>query len=138
MEYCCHVWAGAPSCYLDMLDKLQKQDCRNNTSLTLGRLVHQNVATIDKTFVQVHLNWLNWFLSLILVGSPLAILIDCMITLYPFLDVIRISMSLISNSQTLEFSSFFLLLSIFSLSILKQAYSLIINNNTRSLNIVAG
>ena len=21
---CCHVWAGAPSCYLDMLDKLQK------------------------------------------------------------------------------------------------------------------
>ena len=22
MEYCCHVWAGAPSCYLDLLDKL--------------------------------------------------------------------------------------------------------------------
>ena len=21
MKYCCHVWAGAPSCYLDMLDK---------------------------------------------------------------------------------------------------------------------
>ena len=28
MEYCCHVWAGAPSCYLDLLDKLQKQICR--------------------------------------------------------------------------------------------------------------
>ena len=28
MEYCCHVWAGAPSCYFDMLDKLQKQVCR--------------------------------------------------------------------------------------------------------------
>ena len=28
MEYCCHVWAGAPSCYLEMLDKLQKQICR--------------------------------------------------------------------------------------------------------------
>ena len=27
-EYCCHVWAGAPSCYLDMLDKLEKQVCR--------------------------------------------------------------------------------------------------------------
>ena len=31
MEHCCHVWAGAPSCYLDLLDKLQKriymQDC---------------------------------------------------------------------------------------------------------------
>ena len=27
-EYCCHVWAGAPSCYLDMLDKLEKQICK--------------------------------------------------------------------------------------------------------------
>ena len=24
MEYCCHVWAGAPSCFLELLDKLQK------------------------------------------------------------------------------------------------------------------
>ena len=24
MEYCCHVWAGAPSCYLELLGKLQK------------------------------------------------------------------------------------------------------------------
>ena len=23
MEYCFHVWAGAPSCYLELLDKLQ-------------------------------------------------------------------------------------------------------------------
>ena len=28
MEYCCHVWVGAPSCYLDLLDKLQKPICR--------------------------------------------------------------------------------------------------------------
>ena len=28
MEYCCHVWAGAPNCYLELLDKLQKQICR--------------------------------------------------------------------------------------------------------------
>ena len=28
MEYFCHVWAGAPSCYLELLDKLQKQMCR--------------------------------------------------------------------------------------------------------------
>ena len=28
VEYCCHVWAGAPSCYLEFLDKLQKQICR--------------------------------------------------------------------------------------------------------------
>ena len=25
MEYCCHVWTGAPSWYLDLLDKLQKR-----------------------------------------------------------------------------------------------------------------
>ena len=24
MEHCCHVWAGVPSCYLELLDKLQK------------------------------------------------------------------------------------------------------------------
>ena len=28
MEYCCHVWAGAPSFYLELLDKLQKRICR--------------------------------------------------------------------------------------------------------------
>ena len=28
MEYCCHVWAGAPSCYLELLDMLQKRICR--------------------------------------------------------------------------------------------------------------
>ena len=27
MEYCCHVWAGAPSYYLELLDKLQKRIC---------------------------------------------------------------------------------------------------------------
>ena len=32
MEYCCHVWAGAPSCYLELLEKLQKRICR-----TVGR-----------------------------------------------------------------------------------------------------
>ena len=28
MEYCCHIWTGAPSCYLELLCKLQKQICR--------------------------------------------------------------------------------------------------------------
>ena len=27
MEYCCHVWAGAPSCCLELLYKLQKRIC---------------------------------------------------------------------------------------------------------------
>ena len=28
MEYYCHVWAGASSCYLELFDKLQKWICR--------------------------------------------------------------------------------------------------------------
>ena len=28
MEYCCQIWAGAPSCYLDLLEKLEKWICR--------------------------------------------------------------------------------------------------------------
>ena len=28
MEYFCHFWAGAPSCCLEFLDKLQKRTCR--------------------------------------------------------------------------------------------------------------
>ena len=28
MEYCCHVWAGAPNCYLELLDKQRKRLCR--------------------------------------------------------------------------------------------------------------
>ena len=28
MEYCCHVSAGTPSCYLELLEKLQKRICR--------------------------------------------------------------------------------------------------------------
>ena len=27
-KYCCHVSAGAPSCYLELLDKLQRLICR--------------------------------------------------------------------------------------------------------------
>ena len=28
IEYCCHVLAGTPGCYLELLDKLQKRICR--------------------------------------------------------------------------------------------------------------
>ena len=26
IEYCCHDWAGAPSCYLELLDKIENTD----------------------------------------------------------------------------------------------------------------
>ena len=51
MEYCCHVWAGAPSCYLELLDKLQKQICRTvgpSLAASLEPLTHRrNVASLS-------------------------------------------------------------------------------------------
>ena len=38
LEYCCHVWTGARSCQLNMLDKLQKRISRTvSPSLVHGR-----------------------------------------------------------------------------------------------------
>ena len=52
MEYCCHVWAGASSCYKlqELLDKLQKRICRTIGPLfaaSLEPLAHRrNVASL--------------------------------------------------------------------------------------------
>ena len=51
MEYCCQVWAGAPSCYLELLDKLQKRICRTvvpSLAASLEPLAHcRNVAGLS-------------------------------------------------------------------------------------------
>ena len=51
MECCCHVWAGAPSCYLEVLDKFQKQICRtigSSPTASLEPLAHcQNVVSLS-------------------------------------------------------------------------------------------
>ena len=51
MEYCCHVWAGAPSCHLELLDKLQKQICRTvrpSLAASVEPLAHRrNVASFS-------------------------------------------------------------------------------------------
>ena len=51
MEYCCHVWAGARSCFLDLLDKLQKQICRTvglSLAASVEPLAHcRNVASLS-------------------------------------------------------------------------------------------
>ena len=51
MEYCCNVWDGAPSCYLELLDKPQKQICRT-VSLSLAASLeplahHRNVDKLS-------------------------------------------------------------------------------------------
>ena len=49
MEYCCHVWAGAPSYYLEVFNKLQKQVCRtvgHSFAASLEPLAHcRNVTS---------------------------------------------------------------------------------------------
>ena len=51
MEYCCYVWAGAPSCYLELVDKLQKWICRTSgpsLAAFTEPLAHcQNVASLS-------------------------------------------------------------------------------------------
>ena len=51
MEYCCHVWASPPSCYLELLDKLQKRICRTvgpSLAASLEPLAHRrNVASLS-------------------------------------------------------------------------------------------
>ena len=51
MEYCCHVWTGAPSCYLDLLDKLQKWICwivGPSLAASVDLLAHRrNVASLS-------------------------------------------------------------------------------------------
>ena len=54
MEYCCHVWAGAPNCYLELLDKLQKRIYRTvdlSLAASLEPLAHRrNVASLSLVY----------------------------------------------------------------------------------------
>ena len=93
MEYCYHIWAGAPSCYLDLLDISYKKGCARLLVFHLLLLLNPwpmveirpaEVFSIGITLVDVLQNWLNWFHFLFLKGGLLVILIDCMIFLSPF------------------------------------------------------
>ena len=99
MEYCCHVWAGAPSCYLELLDKL-KNEYAGLLVLQLLLLLNPwlivemwrtKVFSIGIILVDVLQNWLNWSHVLFLEGDLLIIMIDRMIFLPPFLDVTSMS-----------------------------------------------
>ena len=104
---CCHISAGASSCYLQLLDKLQKRICRTvgpSLATSLEPLAHRlaKVLPICIILVGVHLTWFNWFHILILVGGVLFILIDCMILWSLFLDTTRISISTVSFFAQLD------------------------------------
>ena len=50
MEYCCQMWAGAPSCYLELLEKQQKRISKTvgaSLAASLEPLDGQNVASLS-------------------------------------------------------------------------------------------
>ena len=104
MKYCCHAWAGAPSCYLELLDKQQKWICRTVGSFTCcisPPLTHcQNVASLS-LFCSYYFGRCSSELAQLVPlayswGRFIIILINCMIFPSPFLDVTRMSMSTVS------------------------------------------
>ena len=57
MEYCCHFWAGAPSCYLELLGKLQKLICRTvgpSLAASLEPLAHRRNVTSLRLFYRYY------------------------------------------------------------------------------------
>ena len=80
MEYNCHIWAGAPSCYLELLDKLQKWICR-----TVGPLFASSLEPLahcpfnSRFFLNKFFVCFNHFLLLFLVTPCLVMAIQsCM------------------------------------------------------------
>ena len=99
MEYCCHIWAGVPSCYLELFDELQKPICRTvgpSLAASLELLAdHRNVASLSLFYRYYFATCSSELAQLVPLpfsrGRLLVILIDCMIFLSPFLDVTRMS-----------------------------------------------
>ena len=100
-EYCCHVRAAAPSCYLGLLDRLQKRICKTvgpSLATSLEPLAHhRNVVSLSLFYSYCFVRCSSELAQLVPLpysqGVLLVILIDCMTFLSPFLDVTRISMS---------------------------------------------
>ena len=103
MENCCHIWVGAPSCYLELLDKLEKWICRTvGPSLTASfepLVLRRNVAS-SSLFYRYYFgrcsSELAQLVFLFFLGGLLVILIDCMIFLSPLLYFARMFMSTVS------------------------------------------
>ena len=104
---CCHFWVGARSCYLELLDKLQKRICRTvgpSLAASLEPLAHRrNVASLSLFYRYYFGRCSSELVQLVPLPYSqgrsrrlLIILIDCMIFLSPFLDLTGMSMSTVS------------------------------------------
>ena len=57
LEYCCRIWAGAPSCYSELLDKLQKQiwrAVRPSLAASLEPLAHCRIVASSSRFYRYY------------------------------------------------------------------------------------
>ena len=110
MEYCCHVWAGAPSCYLELLDKLQKRICRTpgpSLAASLEPLAHpRNVASLSLFYRYYFCRCSSELAELVPLPysrGRCTYYSDSLHTfLSPFLDVTRMSMSTVSFLAQLD------------------------------------
>ena len=107
MGYCCHAWAVACNCYLELLNKLQKWRCRNVGPLLAASfepIAHcQNVASL-RLLYRYYFDRCSSELAelvppLILERDLLVILIDCIIFPSQFLDVRKMSMATVFFSH---------------------------------------
>ena len=105
MEYCCHVWNGAPSYHLDILDMLQKRICRT-VGLTLAASLvplayHQNMSSFSFLWVTIWQAFIwsgrtgsaSFFREVHSLSCYSGRLHD---SLSPFPDVLRASLSIVS------------------------------------------
>ena len=76
MEYCCHTWAGAPSCYLEILDIT----VGNSLAASLEGTGHRRNAASLKS--GSHLPKKNYLICLI--ESPLKIMKNAFHFIFPF------------------------------------------------------
>ena len=110
MAYCCHVLGGSPSCYLGMIDKLQKRAYRTVGPTFAASLEalgpRKNVAGLRLFYRYCYGRFsselADRFQFFVLVGDPLVILRVCMSFLSPFLDVTRMSISTVSFLAQLD------------------------------------
>ena len=101
MEYSCHVWVGAPSCYLELLEKLQKRIYRSVEQASLEPLAHcRNVASLSLFYRYYFGRCFSELAQLVPLpsfqGRSTHYSDDCMIFCSPFLDVARMPMSTVS------------------------------------------
>ena len=112
LEYCCHIRAGAPSCYLELLDKLQKQIYRTvdlSLAASLGPLAYCRNKVSLSLFYRYYFGRYSSDLAH-LVPLPFSLgtstcyserlydfsVKDCMTFLSPFLDITKMLMSTVS------------------------------------------